>query len=445
MPKRRRPSSSSQCQDFLADGVPESHQRLLEHVLANNARLSKVKIARLPHGTGIVASERVKKNEEITFIPKSLLVNLHDIPFPNSSPIDHPTKVHSSLAAYIASQFHKSDNNDPFISILPSFSSFKSSMPLFWSNEVLDNCSPWVRSFAIKQQEKLKDDYAHALKMHGERGVEFSKEEYEWAWAAVNTRTIYYRPKKWYKVPAEDCMTMCPFIDYYNHDAKGDESCTVSFSIDGLRVTTQKEYSVGEEIFVTYGEYNNDHLLVEYGFTLPKNQADNMNIDHWVLPKLSSRHQEILKEISFHGYAFTFSQTVMYSGSDLMISVDGDSEYLLDENEVCYRTMMALRLAVIKESMLGKGKRYKDFMKLVEGGMEEDDYVKLYEKDEKKVGELLEEVLKAVEEFGEEKTANLRRMLEREEFLDQKESIKSAIGRWRQCIDIIAKHRAKNN
>ncbi|RVD90107.1 uncharacterized protein DFL_001083 [Arthrobotrys flagrans] len=419
MPKRRRPSSSH-CQKFLANGVPEVHQRLLEHVLANNARLSKVKIARLPHGIGIVASEQVQKNKEITFIPKSLLVNLYDIPFPNSSPIDHPTKAHSSLAAYIASQFHKPDNDDPFISILPPFSSFKSSMPLFWSDEILNNCPPWVRSFAIRQQRKLKDDYAHAVKMHGERGVEFSKEEYEWAWAAVNTRSIYYRPKKWYKVPAEDCMTMCPFIDYYNHDAKGDESCTVSFSADGLRVTTQKTYAAGEEIFVTYGEYNNDQLLVEYGFTLPNNRADNFNIDHWVLPKLSSRHQEILKEISFHG------------------------GYLLDENEVCYRTMMALRFAVIGEALLEKGKRHKDFMKLVEGEMEEDDYVKLYEGDENKVGELLEEVVKVIEEFGEEKTAALRRMLEEQEFLNQKESIESAIERWRQCIDIIAKHREKN-
>lgn len=213
---------------------------------------------------------------------------------------------------------------------------------------------------------------------------------------------------------------------------------------------------------MTYGEYNNDHLLVECtyptfhyrqkqinerntdGFTLPDNRADNFNIDHWVLLKLSSRHQDILKEISFHGYAFTFSQTVMYSGSDLMISVDGDSEYLLDENEVCYRTMMALRLAVISENMLGKGKRYNDFVKLVEGEMEEDDYVKLYERDEKKVGELLEEVVKAVEEFGEEKTVALRRMLEEKEFLDQKESIESAIERWRQWMNMIAKYREKN-
>ncbi|KAK6522046.1 hypothetical protein TWF281_002615 [Arthrobotrys megalospora] len=420
MPKRRRPSSSHR-QDFLADGVPEAHQRLLEHVLANNARLSKVKIAKLPHGIGIVASERVQKNEEITFIPKSLLVNLYDIEFPNSSPIDHPTKVHSSLAAYVASQFHAPNSNDPFISILPPFSSFKSSMPLFWSKEVLTNCPPWIHSFALKQQEKLKDDYEHAVKVHRDaRGVEFSKEEFEWAWAVVNTRTIYYRPKKWYKVPAEDCMTMCPFIDYYNHDARGDESCTVSFSTDGLRVTTQKPYAPGEEIFVTYGEYNNDHLLVEYGFALPANRADNINIDHWVFSKLSSRHQEILREMSFNG------------------------GYLLDENEVCYRTMMALRLAIISDDDLGIGKRYWDFVKLVEGEMEEDEYVELYEMDEKMVGGMLKEVVEAVVKYGEEKTENLRQMLADEEFLEQKDSIGSAIERWGQMIDIIAKYREKN-
>ncbi|KAK6341881.1 hypothetical protein TWF730_001367 [Orbilia blumenaviensis] len=433
MPKRRRPSSSSpsgpNSQNFLAEGVPEVHQKLLEHVLANNARLSKVRIAKLPHGIGIVAAKQIQKNEEITFIPKSLLVNLHDIPFPNSSPIDHPTKVHSSLAAYIASQFHKSpgdnsgsgNNNEPFIDILPSLQSFESSMPLFWSDQVLANCSPWVRSFAVKQKGKLEDDYRHALEMHGKRGVEFLREEYEWAWAVVNTRTIYYRPKKWYKIPAEDCMTLCPFIDYYNHEASGDESCTVSFSTDGLRVTTQKSYAAGEEIFVTYGQYNNDHLLVEYGFTLPTNPSDNINIDHWVLPKLSPRHQELWKQLPYQGECF------------------------LDESEVCYRTMMALRLAVIGVHDLGGGKRYGDFVKLVEGEMEEDEYVGLYERDEGVVRDMVGEVAEAARKDAEEGVAELEKMWESAEFWDQRESIEAAIGRWRQCLDIIAKYKEKNN
>ncbi|KAF3941280.1 hypothetical protein ABW19_dt0200686 [Dactylella cylindrospora] len=220
MPKRKRPSSK----DFLSDDVPEVHGQLLDYIFEKNARLSKVRIARLPHGIGIVASERINEGEEVTFIPRSLLLNVHDVPFPNSSPVDHPTFVHSSLAAYVANS--KRNGSNPFISILPGYQSFKSSMPMFWHDDVLEQCSAWVISFAKRQQEKLEVDYEHAKKMHAEgpSKMEFSKQEYEWAWAVVNTRTIYYRPKKWYKVPAEDCMTMCPFIDYYNHDSMSEET-----------------------------------------------------------------------------------------------------------------------------------------------------------------------------------------------------------------------------
>ncbi|KAF3930187.1 hypothetical protein ABW20_dc0101122 [Dactylellina cionopaga] len=445
MPKRRRASSHA---EFVADGVPEAHQALVKQVLANNAKLSKIKVTKLQYGIGIVASERIRKNEEITFIPKSLLVNLHDIPFPNSSPIDHPTKVHSALAAYFASKKHNGASTaDPFISILPPSESFKTSMPIFWSDQILSNCSPWVRSFALKQQEKIAEDYKHAVEFHHNKsdGVEFSKEEYEWAWATVNTRTIYYRPKKWYKVPAEDCMTMCPLIDYYNHDWRNEDTCSVTFSLDGLRVTTQKAYETGEEIFVTYGEYNNDHLLVEYGFTLPNNESDNINLDFWVLKKLSPRHQKILEDISFHGYAATFSNNRIYSGSDLMLSDGDDSGYALDAAGACYRTTTALRLAVIPEGQLSSGvkkggKRYLDFIKLVEGGMEEDDYVAKYEVDEEKAKLLLEGVVHEVEEFAREKNGKLEAMLQNGEFVDEKESISSAIGRWGQTLNLLASY-----
>ncbi|EPS36854.1 hypothetical protein H072_9631 [Dactylellina haptotyla CBS 200.50] len=446
MPKRRRPPLS---RDFLADDVPQVHRTLLEHVLANNAKLSKVKIAKLPHGIGIVASENIGKNEDITFIPKSLLVNLHDIPIPNSSPIDYPTRVHSSLAAYIASKRHNGEN-DPFISILPSPESFKTSMPMSWSDEVLSHCSPWVRSFALKQKEKLQDDYDHAVKVHTPKNLNFTQEEYDWAWAVVNTRTIYYRPKKWYKIPAEDCMTMCPFIDYYNHDWRSDDTCIVSFSTDGLTVTTQKAYVPGEEIFVTYGEYNNDHLLVEYGFTLPNNGSDNIKLDFWVLGKLSGRHQEILKEKSFHGYALTFKSDKVYSGSDLMVSVDGDgnSEYVLDAEDACYRTMMALRLAVIPSAQLprgnGKGgKRYLDFVKLVEGEMEEDDYGEKYSDDEGAVRGLLGDIVNEAEELGRDSMENLRGMLDGPNDEENEGSISSAIERWTQMLDVINKYKQK--
>ncbi|KAF3917317.1 hypothetical protein AA313_de0210025 [Arthrobotrys entomopaga] len=459
MPKRRRPASSSSAngngqENFVAENVPQVHHTLLEHVLANGAKLSKVKIAKLPHGMGIIASDRIRPNEEITSIPKRLLVNLHDIRFPNSSPLAHPTKAHSSLAAYIASQKNnpKNKNDNPFISILPTPQSFKTSMPMFWSDEVLSHCSPWVRSFAEKQRSKLQDDYEYAVKTHVENGqVKFEREEFEWAWAIVNTRTIYYRPKKWYRIPAEDCMTLCPFIDYYNHDWRNEESCSVGFSTDGLTVTTQKSYAPGEEIFVTYGEYNNDSLLVEYGFALPNNGSDSVSIDFWVLQRLPQRHREILQDMSFHGYDFTFSAGLIYSGLDLMISNGGDdgSKYFLNADEACYRTMTALRLAVIPERNLSignrkGGKRYLDFVKLVEGEMEEDDYVEKYPKDEEKVKGLLEEIVKEVKESAEENMEKLKSMLEDEKYTGEKDSISSAIERWMQTKDIITRYENKD-
>ncbi|KAF3912666.1 hypothetical protein ABW21_db0202782 [Orbilia brochopaga] len=46
--------------DFMAPGLPDAHCRLIEHVLANGARLGKVQVAQLSHGIGIVAAERIK-------------------------------------------------------------------------------------------------------------------------------------------------------------------------------------------------------------------------------------------------------------------------------------------------------------------------------------------------------------------------------------------------
>ncbi|KAJ6264180.1 hypothetical protein Dda_0322 [Drechslerella dactyloides] len=449
MPKRGAVAVAAA--DLLSPGLPDNHRRLVEHVLAGGARLAKVKVAQLPHGVGVVASQRIRSNEEITFIPTSLLVNLHDTPIPHSSPVDHPTTVHGSLAAYIASKAR--DGGDSFTAILPALASFRASMPLFWSAQVLEHCSPWVRTFALKQQAKLAADYDRAQRVHGDggdSGLRFSREEFEWGWAVVNTRTIFYRPKRWAKVPAEDCMTMCPFIDYYNHDWRSEKTCLVSFSSDGLRVTTQKSYAPGEEIFVTYGDYNNDHLLVEYGFMLPHHGLDNVNIDAWVLPKLSPAKQDILAGLSFHGYvlpSFTpprvqkifhtdpLSDTMVVATVPLWQFRGDDSAYILDATSPCYRTLTALRLAAVDEALLpheGKpgGERYGDFVRLVQGETDEDDYAQKYPAAEAHMSALMDGILREVRVSATEAMAALAG-------LTTEPGASAAAERWRQVIAIL--------
>ncbi|KAK6353343.1 hypothetical protein TWF696_005311 [Orbilia brochopaga] len=253
----------------------------------------------------------------------------------------------------------------------------------------------------------------------GDGGLQFSREEFEWGWAVVNTRTIYYRPKQWAKVPAEDCMTMCPFIDYYNHDWRAEQTCLVSFSTDGLRVTTQKSYAPGEEVFVTYGNYNNDHLLVEYGFTLPHNGSDNINVDAWVLPKLSPAKQDILADLSFHG------------------------AYFLDATSTCYRTLTALRLAVVDEASLPRDgqaglERYVDFVRLVQGEMDEDEYARRYSADEARLSALMDGIVCEVEESATSAIAALAS-------LTSENGVFAAVERWRQTIAVLEAHKSNKH
>ena len=41
------------------------------------------------------------------------------------------------------------------------------------------------------------------------------------SWAVVNTRTLFYKPASYQDALREDCMCLCPFIDYFNHSDEG--------------------------------------------------------------------------------------------------------------------------------------------------------------------------------------------------------------------------------
>lgn len=204
------------------------------------------------------------------------------------------------------------------------------------------------------------------------------------------------------------------------------------------------------------------------GFTLPINRSDNINLDPFLLPKLPTpQHATLLKDLSFHGYAFQtpFHLEKIYSGSEIYAldanpasSTEMGSEYYFDDSSgPCYRTVTALRLAVIEKGDLpgnvgagaGKGgrkggKRWRDFVKLVEGEMEEDDYVELYGDDEVKVQKLAEEVLEAFKASMDEKLGKLRDLAKKETDEWYKSSLEGAVRRWEEMGAIYTSWKEKN-
>jgi len=134
----------------------------------------------------------------------------------------------------------------PWQAIMPTRQEVHSSMPAFWPVELQEDVPAGAKVLLRKQQKKLEDDL-HVLTETSlvEKGASSSrdiaqlKEDYRYAWLLVNSRCFYWdysvmndeglyaavhgrvkkagRAGKLKKLPRDDCMAMCPVMDYFNH------------------------------------------------------------------------------------------------------------------------------------------------------------------------------------------------------------------------------------
>ena len=95
----------------------------------------------------------------------------------------------------------------------------------------------------MNQRQTLKEDFKKVRNL----GFQVTESEYSYAWVlgicgpystvamdcndlsviyTVNTRTLFYKPPSYHDVLRQDCMCLCPFIDYFNHSDEGGVSRT---------------------------------------------------------------------------------------------------------------------------------------------------------------------------------------------------------------------------
>lgn len=251
--------------------------------------------------------------------------------------------VHGKLAASLALWYSDPSHKDYQLwqDVWPTQQDFLSTMPIYYSKPASRLLPPAAALLLTAQRSKLDQDWLSIQPHVSQAGV--SKDLYTYTWLIVNTRTFYWPypdlpsssprlPKKKNKLTANDCYAMCPFMDYFNHS---DSGCNPQHNAKGYSVTADRDYTAGEEVFVSYGPHTNDFLLVEYGFLLAHNKNDAIPLDHLLLPLLDARQVDALKEDGFHGSYSLFPASPM----------------------VCHRTQAVLRLLVLDS------KRYAAFVR----------------------------------------------------------------------------------
>ncbi|KAH6671726.1 hypothetical protein B0J14DRAFT_484182, partial [Halenospora varia] len=323
--------------------------------------------------------------ETLLIVPISALRTVHTVPNSISRIVGKIT-VHGLLAADLS--LDTSGHRAPWRAALPTRQDILDSMPLMWDSPLQDLLPEGCQKLLAHQKKKLAADWAAVSKAF----PKLSYDDYLYNWLLVNTRTFYYFDGKTKKQPPrDDCMALNPFADYFNHAPTG---CNITYSPSGYKITTSTPISTGTEIYISYGSHSNDFLLTEYGFILPSstNTWDEITLDPCILPLLNQAQKKKLEEKGFLG------------------------KYVLDGNEVCYRTQVVLRILV------GGMRKWERFVEGMDDG----------ESEQGKVDELLFEVLKEYQDDVVEKLATLEDL--ETEMVAQKKTIEK---RWRQIGELL--------
>ena len=187
-------------------------------------------------------------------VPASLLLTINTIPSDFRRQHKGIT-VHGLLASFLAFGGPETSRFSCWKKTWPSMQDFQASMPILWPScmeELFDNgeVPPHMNgrredpAFAVppaitgrwahyqmrefwnardiapmyRQEKKLRADWDIVSKVFPHANLS----AYTYYWLIVNTRSFYFRVSGHMVAQNhEDCMVLCPFIDYFNHNDHG--------------------------------------------------------------------------------------------------------------------------------------------------------------------------------------------------------------------------------
>uniref|UniRef100_K3WKR8 SET domain-containing protein n=1 Tax=Globisporangium ultimum (strain ATCC 200006 / CBS 805.95 / DAOM BR144) TaxID=431595 RepID=K3WKR8_GLOUD len=235
------------------------------------------------------------------FVPNALVLSVHLlVNFPRSQ---MPQVLYSNVT--------DATMEDLYVNSLPSFVD----LPFYWEEnqfQELDACQEVARG--IQQSSKFYSTIYQHLFGNGNGFV--NPEAFFWAISILMSRATSGK---------EQPFTLIPFFDWFNHADNGDE-CVHGFDPQhGFTVHTTRAYEPGEQLCITYGHHGNTRLLRNYGFTLPTNPHDVVDVPLPIqlqqVPTLDAMSQE--KQELLHLLRFSRTPGAMITKKTLQVLSDG--------------------------------------------------------------------------------------------------------------------------
>lgn len=247
-------------------------------------------------GRGFMALKYIRKQDKLVSIPVSLLITTNTVSKSGVSYIFCESKkyyLQQVLSVFLVWERFLGKESFWFYYLQSLPRNFTT--PFFCDEKELSCLPNTVQNFVSIQKKLVFETYYDIISsmkyIHSQHGATdqqnkfmsfFSTDMYVWAWFVVNTRSIFidvcHTSPPIINLKDKNCMALAPYLDILNHSDKA--HIKVGLSADGksLDITTLVPYQKYSQVFINYGPHNNLKLFLEYGFVIPLNNNDSVEL-----------------------------------------------------------------------------------------------------------------------------------------------------------------------
>lgn len=215
--------------------VESRHATFTQWALDRGVEINGVKPANLTgRGYGLVTTRAIKNGERVLFIPEKAMFK-PDSRFLQKHALDRASPQAQLAISALAHFKAPASRTGQWQATWPTVEDFKHSLPMNWSQRLVDQLPPSVHQPLERQREDYVKDWQCVKALC--QNQEWTEMDFKYFWMIVNSRSFHWKPPK----ARSGSMVMCPFVDYLNHGPSG-TTCDVFQRANGYEVIADRDY-----------------------------------------------------------------------------------------------------------------------------------------------------------------------------------------------------------
>ncbi|QHO36398.1 Ribulose-1,5 bisphosphate carboxylase/oxygenase large subunit N-methyltransferase [Arachis hypogaea] len=233
---------------------------------------SSLSIGKSSYGRSLFASKAIKTGDCILKVPYRVQITADNLPAKIKSLISEEVANVAKLAVLllIERKLGQDSQWNPYICRLPWQEELHNT--IFWNEselEMIHRSSVYWET--INQKSQIERDFLAIrpiFECFSQSFGDITYKDFMYACTLVGSRA-------W---GSTNGLSLIPFADFVNHDGNSEAIVMSDDDKQLSEVISDRDYAPGEQVLIRYGKFSNATLMLDFGFTVPYNIYDQVQI-----------------------------------------------------------------------------------------------------------------------------------------------------------------------